>query len=254
MHESHEPKPPQYWLDESNLFGNMNGMKISSEFGLIGKYVLSLLSFSVHYLFICNWPAATVVLYVAQNINLFANRSTCPICPLGPFKSLLNWKRQSKVVGKKESKNGNNNVASIRKPRNCAAQRNWILKHWNEYRSFRILQCILMKTLLTWNEIRLLCCAHTHTHTLCSFLFSLIYSVHLRAYGFLLVAHIHTTAWVYRLGLSCQHLKNAVWIVFHVNRFVSIFCPLEPLSIGKNYGKCVVGYIVARKKHIDTVT
>lgn len=89
MHELHEERPPQYGIDESNLFGTMNGMKISPEFGLIGKYIYCL---SVHYLFICNWPAAaaTVVLYVAQNINLSANRSLLVQCSHGPFKSLLN--------------------------------------------------------------------------------------------------------------------------------------------------------------------
>lgn len=158
MHEWHEEKPPQYWIDESNLLENMNGMKVRLGFGLIGKYILALS-------FYLQWPAAAIrsSFFMWHKISIYS-QSEQITCPHGPFKSFLNWKRQSKE--------SNNNVSSIQKPRNCAAQRNWILKHWNEYRSFRILQCILMKTLLTSNEIRFLCCAHTHTRTLSVAFFS----------------------------------------------------------------------------------
>lgn len=109
----------------------------------------------------------------------------------------------------------------LQKPRNCVAQRNWILKHWKEYRSFQILQCILMKTLSTSNGIRFLCCAPKHTRTLSAAFFSASF---IQFICVRMVAHIYTIVWVYRLGLSCQHQKKfAVWIVLAENRFVSIF-------------------------------
>lgn len=108
----------QYWIDEPNLMEIMNGMKISLEFGLIGK--LSLFSLNLSIIFSFAMASGRLSLcgtkYQFSQTAFKLNRSLV----YGPFKSLVNLKRQLIVVGKK-SLNDNNASAYIQKPRNSDA-------------------------------------------------------------------------------------------------------------------------------------